>query len=239
MNKRRLQGGFTLVEMTISLVFLSILLIAILTLTIAAGKTYIKGNTTQAINQSARDFSDTVRRDFLASGASLISEQITVAGGSSTVYSGRICLGTVVYLWNSADLLNATTTAAQAARVTMASTGDPIIFARIVNPNQSYCDRGAGGQYPQTIPASERVTDLFSGTSKDYALYKMNIYKSAARGDHALYRISYTLGTNQRQTTENSADGYIQCKPNNVLTADFNYCSVNDFDMMVRVGGAV
>ena len=130
--------------MTLSMVFLSILLIAILTLTIASGKMYIKGNTMQTINQSARDFSDAIRRDFLVSGVGTISQAIKVPGGGASLYSGRICLGTVSYLWTSADLINATSTTANEVKVK--SGGNPIVFARIVNPKQAYCDPDASGK---------------------------------------------------------------------------------------------
>ena len=237
MNKKNLQNGFTIIEMTLSMVFLSILLIAILTLTIASGKMYVKGNTTQTVNQSSRDFSDAIRRDFLATGVGTISQAIKVSGGGATLYSGRICLGTVTYLWNSADLINATTTAANAAKVKF--NGQPIVFARITNPKQAYCDRDVNGRYPVVVASNEEVVDMFGGEGKDFALYAMDFTPIAVDGEAALYHVTYTLGTNQAQTTQASADGFIQCKPNNVLTADFNYCSVNDFDMIVRVGGAM
>ena len=230
--------GFTLVETSIAIAFLSILLIAILTLTITAGKLYVKGDTNKTINQSGRDFSDIIRRDFLSTSVSTITPQITVDGGNPTTYSGRVCLGTVSYLWNSANLLNATTALAGTARVTIGSAKTPVKFARVVNPKQSYCDKGPTGKYPMNIPSTERANDLFGGTGRDYALYAMSINPVAVSGNKGLYQIVYTLGTNEKNTTQNDAsNSYIQCKPNNSLTADFNYCAVEDFDMIVRVGG--
>ena len=236
MTKRR-QAGFTLVEVTLAIAFLSVLLIAILTITITAGKLYIKGNTNQTINQSGRDFSDTVRRDFLASGISMITG--TPAGGAITVgsgnlTSGRICLGMVSYLWNSAALLNAP----NSDEVTMGSSNTPVKFARVVNPKQSYCDKDGSGKYPMNIPSTEQVADLFGGADRDYALYSMAMTPVAITGDKGMYRISYTLGTNEIGTTQKDAtNSFVQCKPNDSLTADFNYCAVDDFDMIVRVGG--
>lgn len=232
------QAGFTLVETSIAIAFLSILMIAILSLTITAGKLYVKGNTNKTINQSGRDFSNTVRRDFLSAGASMITPQITISGGDATTYSGRICLGTVSYLWNSANLLNAVGPAATAAQVTMGSSKTLVKFARVVNPEQSYCDKGPTGKYPVNIPSTEQATDLFGGSGRDYALYDMSISPVATSGDKGMYQIVYTLGTNEKDTTQKDATGsYIQCKPNDSLTADFNYCAVNEFDMIVRVGG--
>lgn len=236
MIKQR-HAGFTLVEVTLAIAFLSILLIAILTITVTAGKLYIKGNTNQAINQSGRDFADTVRRDFLASGISVIAGSPTgtaITIGSGNLTSGRICLGMVSYLWNSAALLNAPNT----NEVTMGTSNTPVKFARIVSPKQSYCDKDASGKYPMNIPSTEQVVDLFGGSDRDYALYSMTMAPVAVTGDKGMYQISYTLGTNESNTTQNDAtNSFVQCKPNDSQTADFNYCAVDDFDMIVRVGG--
>jgi len=236
MIKKR-QAGFTLVEVTLAIAFLSILLIAILTITVTAGKLYIKGNTNQTINQSGRDFADTVRRDFLATGISMIAGSPTgtaITLGSGSLTSGRICLGMVSYLWNSAALLNAPNT----DEVTMGTSNTPVKFARVVNPKQSYCDKDGSGKYPMNIPSTEQATDLFGGSDRDYALYSMAMTPVAITGDKGMYQISYTLGTNESNTTQNDlTNSFVQCKPNDSQTADFNYCAVDDFDMIVRVGG--
>lgn len=239
---RRSEHGFTLVETTLAVAFLAILLMAILTLTMAAGRLYLKGNTNQTINQSGRDFADSVRRDFLAAGMSTISPLITVSGGPATSYSGRICLGSVTYLWNSADLLNATTTLAKSVTITMGSAANPpaVKFARVVNPKVSYCVKNVSGQYPTNIPSTEQATDLFGGTDRDYALYSMTMQPIVTSGEKGMYEITYTLGTNEAGTTQvDPSGGFLQCKPNNTLLGDFNYCAVDSFDMIVRVGGTV
>lgn len=230
------QNGYTIVELTIAIAFLSVLMIAILVLTLSAGKLYVKGDTNKTINQSSRDFSDIVRRDFLSASADTISPVITVSGGTG-LESGRICLGTVTYLWNNAALLNSTTGAANAARVKIYGSATPAKFVRIVNPQASYCDKGTNGLYPMTIASTEAAREQFSGTSRDYALYSMTIRKIAESGEKAMYQIKYTLGTNEAGTTQNSSEGYVQCKPDTSETANFDYCSVSDFDLLVRVGG--
>jgi len=235
----RRQAGFTLVELTIAVAFLAILLMAILTLTLTVGKLYVKGDTNKTINQAARDFGDVVRRDFLATGVDSVTPQIILDNGTpgAPLASGRICLGTVTYLWNTAAVLNSDTAAASTVRITMADTGDPIKFVRIVRPTETYCDQNMAGHYPMTIPHGETVTEMFTGTGRDYALYTMQMTPVAVQGDRALYRIAYTLGTNEAGTTETGDGGFVQCKTNNDVAANFDYCSVSDFDMMVRIGG--
>lgn len=237
-NSQRAEG-FTLVELTIAIAFLAVLMLAILSLTLSAGKLYIKGDTNKTVNQAGRDFSDIVRRDLLATGAGTISDTITINGGSASdpLLSGRICLGTVSYLWNTGDLLNSDTGAANAAKVTMGTSSDPVKFVRIIRPQQSYCEKNGSGSYPMNIPSTESATELFDGTGRDYALYAMTFTPIASKGDRGMYRVLYTLGTNEPDTTEQDTDGYIRCKPNNSVAANFDYCSVNDFDMLIRIGG--
>jgi prepilin-type N-terminal cleavage/methylation domain-containing protein len=223
--------GFTLIEMTIVMAFLSILLIAILTLTITAGKMYVKGITNKSINQSGREIQDIVRRDFSTTNLAMVSSVIETGSGNVT---GRICLGAVSYLWNTAGILNDTTSNGSTYRIK--SGANPIRFVRVVDTNASMCVKGGTGKYPTDIPSSLAATELLGGDGRDFALYSMDIVPAASNGSAALYQIRYTVGTNEEGTTDASA-GYVQCKTNDSVTADFNYCSVSDFDMIVRVQG--
>lgn len=230
MRNKRLQG-FTIIEMTIVMAFLSILLIAILTLTITAGKMYIKGLTNKTINQSGREIQDIVRRDFSASNISMIGSVIETGSGNVT---GRICLGAVSYLWNTAGILNDTTSNGLTYRIK--SGGNPIRFVRVTDTNASMCVKGGTGKYPTDIPSNLATTELLGGDGRDFALYDMSIVPAASNGSAALYQIKYTVGTNEQGTTDASS-GYVECKTNDSVTADFNYCAVSDFDMIVRVQG--
>lgn len=234
------QHGFTIVELTIAIAFLSVLMIAILLLTLTAGKLYVKGDTNKSINQAGRDFSDTIRRDFLSAGVSTITPMTLINGGSATSpsQSGRICLGAVSYLWNTADLINETAASAQSARITLGDARTSVRFIRITNPKSDYCAKDNNGRYPVNVPSTESATELFGGTGREYALYSMVFTKLAEDGEKGLYQIKYTLGTNEQGTSEREANGgYVRCKPNTDVTANFDYCSVSDFDMVVRVGG--
>lgn len=239
MNRK--QQGFTLVELTIAVAFLSVLLMAILTVSLMAGKLYIKGDTNKTVNQAARDFSDVVRRDFLSTGTGIITVPEPVNAGTVTnpLLSGRACLGNVTYLWNSAALLNDTSDAAREARIVYDTTSQPIRFVRISQPKYKYCDKDpVTDKYPVRIVGSEVTTELLGGTGREYALHSISITALATNGDRGMYQIAYTMGTNEEGTLERDDTGTIICKPNNSVAANFDYCSVNDFDMIVRVGGA-
>ena len=234
--------GFTIIELTIAMAFLSILLIAILVLTLNAGKLYIKGNTTKNANQSGRDLADMVRRDFLASNASNIAVATDAMSGRAdeSRLSGRVCLGQVSYVWNTADLLNDETSGAHEKRITFARNGvkddsRPARLVRVVDPNLSFCAPQADGKYRTLLP--DTATEML-GDGREFAVYKAKVSPIAVKGSIGLYRFAYTVGTNEKGTTETGAAGFVECKPNDSVTANFNYCSVNDFSMIVRVGGA-
>ena len=53
--------GFTLVELTLVMAFMSILLLSILTMTIYAGKLYTKGVTNKTMNQIGREIFDLMK----------------------------------------------------------------------------------------------------------------------------------------------------------------------------------
>lgn len=232
---RRARPGFTIIELTLSIGFLAILLISILMITLISGKMYLKGNTNRTVNQASRDFADTVTRDFLSSstGSIAVPEKSALATGSSA-YSGRVCFGSqVAYLWNTADLINGDPSNTSGHLIT--KDGKAIRFARITNPQAKYCVKDADENYPMTISDSENFSDLF-GPNQGYALYSMNIHPIASSGQRAMFELTYTLGTDEKDTTE-VKDGVIECKPSNEYSANFNFCSISDFDMIVRVGG--
>ncbi len=237
MTDRRTQG-FTLVEMTIAIAFLSVLMMAILTISMSAGKLYIKGDTNKSINQAGRDFADTIRRDFLATGVGSITSVPPINGGSAAdpQYSGRICVGSVAYLWNTAGLLNVDSPA-PGSLITMGASSKPVKLVRVSRTSQLYCQPNGSGRYPTVIDSSDVATELFAGTGREYALYDMTIQQIAADGEKGMYRISYTLGTNEPGATERDAAGFVRCKTDNAQAANFSYCSVSEFEMLVRVGG--
>lgn len=236
MHASRQHQGFTLIELTIALAFLSILLIAILTLTLGAGKLYVKGTTNKTVNQSGREVQDIVRRDFLAADASAIGAVLTEGASPST--SGRICLGGVTYLWNTADILNDTSANGSTYRIRSGTPVTPIRLARVVDVNAELCVPNVSGHLPVTIPTTMSMTELLGGNGRDFAIYSMTVTALSKRDTRGVYEMKYTVGTNDQGTVEDD-DGYVRCKPNASASANFDYCSVTDFDMLLRVEGGV
>lgn len=245
-NNKAFKSGFTIVEMSLALAFLSILLIAVLTLTISAGKLYVKGVTNKTINQSGRDTQDLLRRDFLSSNATYIGD-VKMAGDNG---SGRICLGGVTYLWNTAEALGSSTLPNLITyQASPSAVTEPIRLARVADPNAKLCIPTSVGKYTMVLSGSTvadgKYTELIGGDGVDLALYNFNVSQVAKNGYSGLYQITYTIGTNQKGTTEEVTTPGLgtrtECIPNygSALDANFNFCAVNKFDMIVRAGGGV
>jgi prepilin-type N-terminal cleavage/methylation domain-containing protein len=227
-NNRR--NGFTLVELTLVMAFMSILLLAILYLTIHAGSLYTKGVTNKTLNQIGREVNDVMKRDMI--GADSNRMQIVPETGSGDKKSGRLCTGTVTYIWNTAPLLDDTV----ATKVKL-STGEAITFRRVEDPTGTLCVP-SGGVYPMTIPVSMKSSELLSSSGRDYAIYTMTASSIAKDSTgKGLVSIDMTLGTNEQGTTQKDLVSGFQCLPPTDNSANFDYCTVQEFITVLRVGG--
>ena len=226
-NHKR-QHGFTVIELTLVMASMSILLLAVLYATLHAGALYDKGITNRTINQMSRDVGDMIRRDFASVDPTMVK---FVQTGTSPNFSGRLCLGTVSYLWNTAPVLTA-----HSGGIVDPS-NKQINFIRVSDVGQFYCLL-AGGVYPNpTAAAISTATDILSGSgTRDYAPYSLSYTQLAVTAPQGLFEIKMTLGTNSPSTTQSVA-GSMQCKPPTDTSSDFNYCSVTDLDIIVRSGG--
>ncbi len=235
----RLHKGFTLIELMLSMTFVSVLLLAIAMTVIQIGNIYSKGMALKDINQSSRTFSDDVRRTVAAAGAVTINSdtfiQTSVAG---KVVSGRLCLGNYSYIWNTADALPAQN---EAFRMTADST-KLIGVVKVPDSASMYCARTSGGalSITRTLRTQDvaRATELL--TKGDHTLSLTNFTVETANGVHnaatgqRLLTINYGIGTGA-PTAMNA--GRTACLAPGQTNADPTYCNVQHFTMIVRSGG--
>lgn len=251
MSSRRYTQGFTIIEMTIALAFLSMLILSILMLTVSAGKLYVKGITNKTINESGRQVQDIMRRDFRAADISrivpdppdpnvanqpyVILEGDAIGDQATRRLAGRICLGGVSYLWNNGAMLR--TPLSGTIIRNDASPATAIRFVRVIDENASMCIPNPGGGYP-SAPVARSTELLGTDAGLPLAMHNVGVTRLDKDGKQGLYRINYTLGTNEANSVEfDTAGGYVRCKTNDTLNANFNFCAVSGFSMIVRVGG--
>lgn len=268
MTQMSKKSGFTIIELMLSMAFISVLLLSIVMISIQAGKMYNRGAVLRSLNQSARDVGDVMRRDFLqANRQQLMTERSgeDLAGVSrdglvlkitnGLAESGRFCLGQYSYLWNTAKTLD------QISDVDDLSTnpavvtvdGQPINFVRVADPDGALCKQVAGpdnNRYPHALNPDGNITSLLKQPiDKDdvvLSVYNLRVVPLVDRGDEGLFKISYMVGTSKASEIASSEDEEgapvintmdQTCKPPNQDESNFDFCAINNFEMIVRTNG--
>lgn len=244
MTQRYRRYGFTLIELMLAMAFVSVLLLAIATIAIQAGKLYNRGLTLKSINQSGREISDSLRRDFLQANTGKISGNansavvMVQAGGADR--SGRLCLGDYSYVWNVPKVVSGEVKAGAGiiTEVGGPHSGRPINFARVIDPDGMLCQKNeTTGAYMSTV-ATDKVTHLLKPAGSNdvvLAIHQMKAARVAGdSGADSLYRLEFVLGTSQLEAV-NTANG--TCKPPADNSENLDFCAINSFEMIVRTNG--
>jgi prepilin-type N-terminal cleavage/methylation domain-containing protein len=225
--------GFTLIELMLSMTFISALLLAIALTTIQISTIYTKGITLREVNQGARALSDELQRNIASSVPFDVTPKIddspTTATSKYVVRDGggRLCLGRYTYVWNYGKALAGG--AGAPAIFNKYNDGTEVRFAKVADSGGVLCAD------PTLVVQKTAANDLLSSGDRDLVLHSFKITKTASDDEigQALYTISMIIGTNDRaQLTTNDAS----CKPPSEGVGDESYCSVNQFDIIARAG---
>lgn len=223
------KSGFTLVELNIAIVFVALLLMAVAMTTMSVSRTYQYGVALKSINQLGREVVDQLRRDISSAAAQRVQYH---APGTDGV--GRLCLGTVSYVFNTAESLNA---GSPSLVDTSTSPNRPVNFARIDDRDSSWCQESAGVFIKNDIDSSvDKYTELLRDDSIPVAIHSMQVTNllSSSGLDFAegIVEVSIDIGTNETETT----DGGV-CKPPTSPDENFNNCAVRQFVTVVHIVG--
>jgi len=217
------RNGFTLIELMLAMTFLSILLIAIATVTMQITHLYDKGQTIKSINQSGREVIASVRRDARTMGT-LSQRFVSPTSGNGL---GRLCLGSISYVWNSAADLNDPTAGVKYIK-SNGTNGARIVMARVQDAGGAYCR-----DVSNTDVFESESTEMLKGDGKDLAIYNVDWQLLSPAGSiPQLYMLRFTLGTNDAETVD-TAD--YSCKPPADVKSNYDFCSVNDFGILLSV----
>lgn len=238
---RRLSKGFTLIELTLSLTFVSVLLLAISMTIIQAGNIYSRGMVMKDINQSARSLMAEIKSDVASAGILSLDEgDYTVTKVSKRVVSGRLCLGNNSYLWNTADAIKG----ADSTLKLEASPDSMINIIKVPDPEKKYCAKTHTGALlvKNTVAALDvnRVSKLlFDGDHKlsitSFVINTSDTSYDSSTGQR-LFSIDFAIGTGAASAMTDSRDS---CRPSGEANSDPIYCNVQPFNLVVRTGGGV
>lgn len=212
--------GFTLVELMLSMSFISLLLLGIAMLTIQIGTVYNKGITLREVNQAGQLISSDMQRALNITAPTAVS----FANGAE---GGRLCVGTTIYAWNFGDYIG------QAGAFNTRENGvdTDIRLVKFSAPvSEEFCNRDPtnGNQYPR-VPNS--ATELIEEGDRDVALHTFSMSTNPIDGAQTMYTIAFVLGTTETGTID--ASGFCQPPTSSV---DDSYCAVNQFNFVARAG---
>ncbi len=211
-RRDRSAQGFTLIELLLSLAFLAFVLLFIVIAIVQVMRTYNKGLAVKEINQTARVTLDDMAR---VAGSSDIN-----AINVNALTNGRLCFGSVSYVWNIED---ATTNKFAGATPT------PVTFVRVDDTGGTLCTP-SGGVYPNV--SSSQSTSLIDGS---IWVEKINLTKTLANSlvdldlqfattdDHSNPSLIYTPSSPQVATCKGGNQG--------------EFCAVARFTTTVATGG--
>lgn len=217
--------GFTLVELMLSMAFISVLLLAIAMLVLQISSTYNKGLTLRAVNEAGQLITSDIQRTVNQA----VQEKTLFADDTN---GGRFCVGTSVYAWNYGP------TIANGTGFNEKANGDKdILLVKFESAGQEYCVPAPDGTW---LDIPNDATDMLASGETNLALHTFSINEEIATGLlgepvendplQRMYAISLTIGTNET--------GFILA---NRCTApasrvDDEYCSVNTFNFVARTG---
>lgn len=233
------QQGFTIIELMLAMSFIAVLLIAIAMTIIQIGNIYNKGLTLKEVNQVGRDISEDLRRTIAAGSSVNLDNDFIEVVEMGRIVGGRLCLGTVSYVWNNAWAIDA-----DHARLMRKGT-EPVRLMAVPDSTKAYCVQNAVTGFPNvtSIPANEQdARELLRAGDRTLAFHSLKVSTTAGATDtttrQRLYSVEFTLGT-QRSDLVNLEATPINCKTPQEIGSDLNYCTVQDFSIVVRAGSGV
>lgn len=225
--------GFTLIELMLAMTFIAFLLLAIAMTTIQISVIYTKGITLREVDQAGRSLSDEMQRSIASSVPFDVTPKVDDSPATATSKyvvqdgGGRLCLGRYTYVWSYGKAL-----AGGAGAPTILNKyndGTPVRFAKVSDAGGALCANTA------LAVQKTAATDLLTSGDRDLVVHKFTIAKTASNAEigQALYAISMTIGTNDR---EQLLSNDTLCKPPSEGVGDESYCSVNQFDIIAKAG---
>ncbi|MGB3946206.1 MAG: hypothetical protein WBK76_05215 [Candidatus Saccharimonadales bacterium] len=233
--------GFTIIELTLAMSFVSLLLIAIATLSIQLTNQYTRGLTLNEVSQAGTEASNDMRR-------AVSQARVQDGGGVRTKsVSGHsvLCTGSYSYVASNPDSLEA------GNGIKIRNGSGSVIQARLTKVNDAGGTLCAptgtvletGAEYD-----SSDVVELLSGGSRLLAVRSFEVsptpaeiaqpshpYYAEFQKGRGIYTIKMTIAAGLRSEQDLVAGN---CKPPSDVDANLNFCAVDTFEFTARVGGS-
>jgi type II secretory pathway pseudopilin PulG len=225
----RADRGFTIIELMLAMMFVSMLLLGIALTVIQIGNVYNKGLTMKAVDQAGRSIANDMRLVISESQPivldSALKEQRYPNSDPNSPDGGRFCTGQFSYIWNYGKSID--------RPINKYALGDDVVrFARVKDNGAEYCAQ------PNKPVLQQDATELLAAGDRDLAIQSFSIIPVASDPTvgQAIYRIIMEIGTNNQGAIQKLSTQDTSCKPPNDDGALQEFCSVNRFDFTAIAG---
>ena len=219
--------GFTLIELMLAMTFVSALLLAVAMTVIQISNLYTRGLTVKEVNQAGRTIGTELKRGISQ------SAPFAIPGGKyvSQTWGGRLCVGQYSYVWNYGPTLANSATDKNNSNVYLDGK-TKMSFIKVPDSAGVYCSN------PASLIDNTSAVEMLAAGDNNLAMQSFSIANSSTDpvSGEAIYSISYVIGTNDQAAL---SSGYTSCKPPSQSGSDLNYCSINQFDIVVRALNAL
>ena len=232
------QKGFTLIELTLAMGFVSALLLAIALTTIQIGNTYTRGITLKNVSQAGSSLASELQRSIDQSTPFDVTlpntNSYVVQKSGNVLIGGRLCIGQYSYIWNY-GLANI-----KPNLYDNPNSKTQLNFVKVFDPHSDYCKKIPPNNTYKPVDLNAAVELIDVGQS-DLALQSFVINSAASdpRTNQQLYNIEFQLGSNDQNALTTDQAGIVSCKPPGVAGSDPARCSVNQFNIVALAGNAV
>ena len=266
-NQRQMKGkdGFTLVELSLSIAFISVLSITVALLisnTIAA---YHRGVVLDQVNTVGMQIVDDMRYSIQNAQARLCDEDCKYSWSGATgtfrqndtnynvVKYGAFCTGSYSYLWNSGYLFDGNAYKISGEKLSLryrdgegnAKTSSNFKLLKVMDEERAVCTMANNSNLIDISSGDismvdEEPIDLMSGNSNGLALYSLNASSTPGQTlENTFYSVSFILGTIQGGINVKKSGDY--CVPpsdtKNASAEAFDYCAINKFNFAAQANG--
>lgn len=235
-HKHNQSRGFTIVELMLAMGFVAILLVSIALVTIQVSNIYNKGITLREVDQSGRSIASDFQRT-IASSSPLkdVTPFVFTSSGTPTNYIvssatgarwGRLCTGSYTYAWNTIDPASGLPTSTNNK---YSDNQQLVSLVRVSDPDGKLCSSST------ELINRAKATELLSSANRALGVYSFAIKQAAqdVGSGQALYVIDMQIGTLDGAQL---VTGNASCKPPSDAPGFSDYCSVNQFTIVVRAG---
>lgn len=253
MRRIKARQGFTLVELSLSLVFIGILSLTVALIINNAVSSYRRGVTLNQVNTVGMELVDDIRGALQASppnrdelckneecGEMVVKRtgEVEIDGKKEIVpIYGAVCTGKYSYVWNSGYVVGSDkkVSVEEDNMFRLAKWDDPITESN----KETICSINNGLTNNFVLPDKAKNKEILLAEDEDnpLALYDFVVQEPAVgpKGDTAYYTASFILGTVQGGININATGDF--CKAPKDGGGAFDYCAINKFNFAAQATG--